>query len=228
MVAATGAGLPLSGKSNRRNVARSGRQTASLSLQARQVHFRTAWRARFGAVARASYSAARIITRSWGRKKEYSFVLKDGLLSMTELRAGKTTTYRKLEKSPPEIQVKPLQLGNRAALSEESVLSIQAELKHRGKIDQVVRADPINRKEMARVDADNTSFLVKLVQEVGWIDVERFGASSSQTRTSDRPAQRQHPAFARGLAADRTRCQGKAARCSAVRAVIRPPQGHAR
>ena len=100
---------------------------------------------------------------------------------MTELRAGKTTTYRKLEKSPPEIQVKPLQLGNRAALSEESVLSIQAELKHRGKIDQVVRADPINRKEMARVDADNTSFLVKLVQEVGWIDVERFGASSSQS-----------------------------------------------
>jgi hypothetical protein len=42
-----------------------------------------------------------------------------------------------------------------------------------------VRTDPGKRDEMAKVDADNTESLVKLVQEVGWIDVERFRAPTA-------------------------------------------------
>ncbi len=32
---------------------------------------------------------------------------------------------------------------------------------------------------MATVDADNTKYLIELVREVGWIDVERFGAPAA-------------------------------------------------
>jgi hypothetical protein len=130
--------------------------------------------------ARASFKPGKISTASWGRRTEYSVVLKDGALSISELPAGKTRTYRKLEVSPPEAQVKPLQLGERGALPDARIHSIQAELKRRGELDQRVRTDPSQQKDMANVDAGNTAFLVDLVREVGWIDVERFGAASAQ------------------------------------------------
>ena len=31
------------------------------------------------------------------------------------------------------------------------------------------------RQEMIRIDGHNTAWLLELIQELGWIDVERFG-----------------------------------------------------
>ena len=72
-----------------------------------------------------------------------------------------------------------MKLGDSKHLPEEKVLAVRDELKKRGILDQEVRTDPTKQKDMAKVDAGNTKFLIELVQELGWIDVERFGEASS-------------------------------------------------
>jgi hypothetical protein len=128
---------------------------------------------------RAAVVSDKIVTDTWGRIKTYKFDLNNQLLTLTELPNGIPRSYRKLAKVPPEVQVKPLPLGKFRALPAEEVRSIREELARRRKIDQEVRTDPTRRKEMARVDANNTKYLIKLVQDTGWIDVERFGAQTS-------------------------------------------------
>jgi hypothetical protein len=129
-------------------------------------------------VVRAAYERGKIVTHAWGRKQGYRFDVADQVLTLTGP-DGKTKTYRKLDSDPPEVQVRPLVLGAARDLAKEQVQSIQAELARRKKIDQEVRINPAKGGDMAKVDADNTSYLVKLVQDVGWIDVGRFGARAS-------------------------------------------------
>jgi hypothetical protein len=127
---------------------------------------------------RAIYEPGKVVTYSWGRKAEYLFRPTDQGLILTGP-DRKTKLYKKLEKTPAEVEVRPLPLGEAQNLSKERVQSIRRELADRTTRDQEVRTNPAKRVDMEKVDSDNTSFLIKLVKEVGWIDVERFGAKAS-------------------------------------------------
>ncbi len=128
---------------------------------------------------RATYMPGKIVLYSWGKKVEYRFEVKDGVLALT-LEGGKTRTYRKLDRTPAEVEVKPLTLAPAKELPKAKIQSLQEELARRGKRDQKVRTDSGMRDQMQRVDADNTKWLIRLVQEVGWIDAQRFGAAASK------------------------------------------------
>jgi hypothetical protein len=72
-----------------------------------------------------------------------------------------------------------LVLGARRTLDERELATIQSELARKRDLDQAVRKDRRRRDEMARVDADNTTYLKSVVTDVGWIDVERFGQAAA-------------------------------------------------
>jgi thiol-disulfide isomerase/thioredoxin len=98
-----------------------------------------------------------------------------------------TAQFRKLEAAPAELEVKPLTLGEAKTLSSEQVRTIKRELARRSKADQEVRhaldKDPSNptKVEKARqTEKDNSAYLAGLLKEIGWIDVERFGTTSSE------------------------------------------------
>jgi hypothetical protein len=93
--------------------------------------------------------------------------------------AGKARSYRHLKSPPPELALKPLPLGKQVEISGDRVKQIQEELAQRIKTDQAVRKDPARRKEMPSVGADNTNYVRALVQELGWIDIRRFGELAS-------------------------------------------------
>jgi hypothetical protein len=129
-------------------------------------------------IVRAAYKPGKIITYSWAHKTEYTFTLKDQLLSLTTP-DGVTKTYRKLDTIPTEVEVKPLVLGKVQDLPPARIQAIQEDLARRAKQDQAVRTKRVPPEEMAKVDMDNTAALIKLVQEVGWIDAPRFGATAA-------------------------------------------------
>ena len=92
---------------------------------------------------------------------------------------GKTTECEPLDEIPPEVDLKPLSLGESERLSEERKREIRKELAERAQKDQEARLEPSRRDEIPAIDAVNTSYLKALVQDVGWIDVERFGEEAA-------------------------------------------------
>lgn len=87
--------------------------------------------------------------------------------------------FKRLEQVPEDLQVKALKLGEAVNLEPGRVKKIQDELAARLQRDQAVRTDPTQRDKMGEVDGENTDYLVKLIQEIGWIDAERFGAEAA-------------------------------------------------
>ena len=106
-------------------------------------------------------------------KSTCDFQLKDGKLLIIE------HSYHRLDKTPPEMRLQPLPLGKKQDLPAEKVKAVQEELARRQQTDQEVRTDPEKQGDMGTVDGENTARLVELVQEVGWIDVSRFGKEAS-------------------------------------------------
>jgi len=121
---------------------------------------------------RAAYEPGKVTVHTWGRKAIYQYELKAGRLRLT-MPDGKQKTFLKLDSVPPDLEPKPLMLGQAKELPDKRVKSIQEELAQCNK----VRYDP---KLGATIDSDNTAYLIKLVQEIGWIDVPRFGAPASR------------------------------------------------
>lgn len=71
-----------------------------------------------------------------------------------------------------------------APVSNSRIAAIQAELAERVRRDQEVRSAGISgdadaQKRMLDVDADNTAYLRGLIQQVGWISAERYGAQAA-------------------------------------------------
>jgi hypothetical protein len=85
----------------------------------------------------------------------------------------------RLANVPDELELKSLPLGPSKPIPAEKLKDIQQELAKRQGEDQAVRKDKAREKDMGAVDRDNTTYLTKLVGEVGWIDVTRFGAPAS-------------------------------------------------
>jgi hypothetical protein len=93
---------------------------------------------------------------------------------------GKETAYHRVEAVPEGMDPKPLALGS-AAVAADRVATLQAEFRRREVEDQAVRTDPAKQARMGEVDAENTAWLKELVQEIGWIDCDRFGAEAANT-----------------------------------------------
>lgn len=87
---------------------------------------------------------------------------------------------------PDELLQKPLALGTTKP-SELKIKEIQDELAKRHAEDQAIQRayykdpNPKRREEADEVMSNNTAYLLELVKEFGWIDVERFGVEASSS-----------------------------------------------
>ncbi|MCZ7649536.1 MAG: hypothetical protein M5U26_30470 [Planctomycetota bacterium] len=124
-----------------------------------------------------SYEAGAFTTVSMGRARRFAYAF-DGETLRLDLGDG-ARNWTRLARVPETLNFDPLPLGEAKALPAERVKALQEELLKRGAEDQAVRTNPERRADWSRVDAENTAWLMKLVQEVGWIDAERFGPEVS-------------------------------------------------
>lgn len=126
----------------------------------------------------ARYDKDRVVLIPYGRPDVWMFSVKEGILTLKG--ATFTARFERLDKVPPELELKPMPLGVMKALPEDVVKEIRQELMKRLKTDQEVRkketADP---EAMAEIDRDNTAWLKKTVAKHGWIGEARFGTSAA-------------------------------------------------
>jgi len=118
-----------------------------------------------------------VLLQNNGLKVTLKLELKDGNLLMNN--GDHVETYKKLLKTPPELDYSPLKLGDAKDISANKLKSVQDELAKRIVEDQAVRKQAERTKDMASVDAENTKWLRGLILEVGWIDVKRFGRDTA-------------------------------------------------
>jgi hypothetical protein len=123
------------------------------------------------------YEKSTMWLRSYGEVVTMQVVVREGML-LVEF-DGKTTECEPLDEIPPEVDLKPLSLGEPDRLSDERRHRIREELAERAEKDQEARREPSRRDEIPAIDAVNTSYLKALVQDVGWIDVGRFGEDAA-------------------------------------------------
>jgi len=146
------------------------------------------------AFASVAYKPGKILASMAGTKVPFGVELKGGELTLKALSGPiaqampDPMVFRKVAKTPPELEVKLLELGKPENLMkahpdakslEKAVNDIGKELDRRLEMDQAVRRDPKRQAEMPKVDADNTAYLLGLVKDYGWIDVQHFGAPAS-------------------------------------------------
>lgn len=133
-------------------------------------------------------------------------VVIDGDRLTLKWEGGRKTVYTRLPEVPAAVLVDPFALGTRRP-DEVECQAITRELRARGKRDQAIRAglgkamaaarkkakspEEFQRAmrtgeiaesgvEMRTIDADNTRYLAKLLQDVGWIDAARFGKRAAR------------------------------------------------
>lgn len=123
------------------------------------------------------WGAGALTVRNAGLKETWPFERNAEILRLT--RGSEVRSYQRVESAPPELRLQPLVLGMGQRLTPERVQTIHAELEDRVRKDQEVRLDPDKAAQRAAVDAENARYLKGLVQEIGWIDRERFGLEAS-------------------------------------------------
>lgn len=126
----------------------------------------------------------RVETCSYGRRQTMEISVAGDRLEIHNLSNDRRLSLRRLETVPEVFDPKPLEIPPAGAepLPAERPEEIQKQLAQRLVRDQEVREPPRNEAkfaEMNAVDTDNTTYLRKLVQEVGWIDPERFGEDAA-------------------------------------------------
>ncbi|HYG75427.1 MAG TPA: DUF6624 domain-containing protein, partial [Planctomycetota bacterium] len=118
-------------------------------------------------------------------KREVAYSLNGDTLEING-RNGKHT-LKKLAKVPDECAqvLQPLKLGAAEKLPAERIKAICAEIQARHDKDQEARQgddddDDAQKREkkMQAVDLENHAWMKKLVQEIGWIDADRFGQAT--------------------------------------------------
>jgi hypothetical protein len=137
---------------------------------------------------RIGYENGRLVRLGFGGGKDPAelFDVKGKILVLTDAKGGRHT-FHKLDKDPTELLIPALPVGERKAQQGEEVNSIQVELARREEANLRVRwewrelkckadAQAAKYKEMEKIDADDTAYLVRLVKRIGWIDSQRFGA----------------------------------------------------
>ena len=118
------------------------------------------------------YEPGKMILGQGAQAELTEVAFKDGKLTL-KAEEGELVEYRSVTPVPEEVLLKPMEFG-KTTPSAEKIKEIRSELAMRIVEDQAVRTDASRRKDMGKVDADNTAYLTKLVKEYGWIDATRF------------------------------------------------------
>jgi hypothetical protein len=131
----------------------------------------------------ARYGTDSMLVRDGARFEELYPILKQGQLLIRDL--GQDLRLERLAETPPELVLHPLELGEPRLQTTERTEEIQVALDRRRAADQAVRerlsefrTDELVSR-MVQTDRENTAWLRELVQEIGWIDAERFGSDAS-------------------------------------------------
>jgi len=96
------------------------------------------------------------------------------------LKLGDNSRFQKMDEISQSFKTKTIILGKDVKLSKKQIIKIQREMKYRGNLEQKVRKKKqLDFKEISRIDRDNTNYLIKLVEKIGWIDRKRFGQETS-------------------------------------------------
>ena len=120
----------------------------------------------------------RLVVRSGGFVKRLNVTVRGDRLELKD--GSEVRQYQRLAEAPLELDLKPAPLGRVADLSAQQVEAIQADLAARDAKDQEARKrEPAAESEIEVTTSDNTRALRMLVQDVGWIDVARFGRQTS-------------------------------------------------
>ena len=122
--------------------------------------------------------SGQLVLRKSGVLEEWQVAVQGDRLQVNT--GGGSMTYRKLSNIPPEVDLTPVTLGKPIPLPAERVREIQAAIADRFKKEQDLYKSK-NQKpgEVAAMTKDNLGYLTRLVQDIGWIDVKRFGNQTS-------------------------------------------------
>lgn len=127
----------------------------------------------------AAYRPGQLVLSSWGRTFTWEVKQEGDVLSLRSTDGAHQLRFRRLPETPAELTVRAMPLPPAGPVPPDRVREIVAELGRRKVADQAVRLDPAMRPQQAPVDADNTAYLLRLIQEVGWIDAGRFGRDAA-------------------------------------------------
>ncbi len=94
-------------------------------------------------------------------------------------RGKKALIYERQAMAPAGFEPQAMKIPKPKRPTKRQKKAIQKELLKRVRKDQQARNSNTNSRKLAKLDADNTEFLIKTVGAVGWIDVGRFGAEVS-------------------------------------------------
>lgn len=94
--------------------------------------------------------------------------------------AGEATEYRRLESVPADCILKALPVGPAREVPRDRVLAIAKEIHERLLRDQAaIKTASGNAGPASDVIVENREYLKALIQELGWIDIHRFGGEAS-------------------------------------------------
>lgn len=125
------------------------------------------------------YEGEKVLATDTGSPVTFTWKMKDGKLRVPL--GGKNESFERLGAAPPELEIAPMRLPAGANVPAGRVAKVQLELAARMEKDQAVRkAQPMKYDAVMKQDAENIAYLKPLIAEVGWIDVNRFGAQTAQ------------------------------------------------
>lgn len=108
--------------------------------------------------------------------------MQGGRLLLAPEEGSEAERFAALAHIPEELQLEPLELPAPMAITPERVQEVQLEIERRLQLDQVAIKEG-KPEEKERVIANNRRYLRSIVEELGWIDRERFGARTSYQAT---------------------------------------------
>ncbi len=128
---------------------------------------------------RARHSESGVRLERWARFRDLEITLDGERLRVQE--ADAALVFERSSRVPAPMRMEPYPLAQGVAVDAGTVAMLARDLAERREVDQSVRTNGAanDPAAMQRVDADNTEFLLAIIQEFGWIDAERFGPVSS-------------------------------------------------
>ena len=123
----------------------------------------------------------RVETCSYGRRQTMEVAVSGNRLEIHDLSTDTRRSLRRLDTVPEVFDPEPLEIPPAGAEPPpaDRLEEIREQLAERLERDQEVREPPLDAEKMNTVDTDNTAYLRELVQQVGWIDPERFGEDAA-------------------------------------------------
>jgi len=127
---------------------------------------------------RVDYDESGARLERWARFTKLGLGLKDDRLTVDL--ADRRVTLERCE-VPRALRIERYELPEDVEVDPDTVAVVTEELRERRREDQRVRQERTRLSpDIARVDHDNTEFLRTLIEELGWIDAERFGRESAE------------------------------------------------